>query len=183
MQEAIRDRRKHSTMLENSPVGESRSNGLSEKAVQEVTGMIRTFLDQAEDKLNSGRNDEDKIEIKGPLIAWLIEHAASAITRAKVGMDGKTPYQRLKGKRFMTTPPMWLERVLYKPLSIKGGKLNKLAPRFEYGVYLGTSMRTGEVFLGTKEGCIKARSYKRLPADQKWTGDIIREINGTPWAL
>ena len=76
--------------------------------------MIRTFLDQAEDKLNASRKDEDKIEIKGPLIAWLIEHAASAITRAKVGIDGKTPYQRLKGRKFTTTPPMWLEKVLYR---------------------------------------------------------------------
>ena len=49
-------------MLENSPVGESRSNGLSEKAVQEVTGMIRTFLDHAEDKLNAKSKNEDRIE-------------------------------------------------------------------------------------------------------------------------
>ena len=53
-------------MLENSPVGESRSNGLTEKAVQEVTGIIRTFLDQAEYKFNEGRGkDKDKIEASG----------------------------------------------------------------------------------------------------------------------
>ena len=118
------------TQLENSRVGESRSNGLIQKAIQEVIGMIRTFLDQAEVKLNKGRTEEDILEDNGPPIAWLIEHAASAITRAKIGIDGKTPYERLKGKRFISTPPMWLEGVLFKPLQRKGGTANELAPRY-----------------------------------------------------
>ena len=97
VQEAVKMQRKQSTILDNSPVGESRSTGLTEKTVQEVTGMIRTYLDQAEIKLSADKKEEDKTLINGPLIAWLVEHAATAITRAKVGIDGKTPYQRLKG--------------------------------------------------------------------------------------
>ena len=74
---------------------------IAAKTVQEVTGIIREYLDQAEQKLNKGRKEEDRIEVNGPLLAWLVEHAASAITRAKVGIDGKTPYQRLKETRFV----------------------------------------------------------------------------------
>ena len=116
VQEAVKTRRRQHTILENSPVGESRSNGLTEKAVQEVTGMVRAFLDQAGVNLNAKRSQEDNVENSGPLIAWLAEHEATAITRAKVGIDGKTPYQGLKGNRFITTPPMWFERVLFKPV-------------------------------------------------------------------
>eukprot|EP00973_Karenia_brevis_P008088 1095820-Karenia_brevis.AAC.1 len=39
---AVKNGRSASTILENSAVGESRSNGLTEKAVQEIQGMIRT---------------------------------------------------------------------------------------------------------------------------------------------
>ena len=91
VQEAIKMSRKQDTMLDTSPVGESRSNGLTEKTVQEVTGIIRTYLDQAEDKLNVGKPEESQVQISGPLLAWLIEHAAAGITRAKIGIDGKTP--------------------------------------------------------------------------------------------
>ena len=47
--------------------------------------MLLAFLDQAEYKLNEGMDDVNKVETTGPLIAWLVEHAAAAITRATVG--------------------------------------------------------------------------------------------------
>ena len=77
----------------------------------------------------------------------------------------------------------WCEKVLYMQLRKKGGKLNKLDPKYNYGIFLGTSCRTGEHFVGTPDGVVKARSLRRLTEGEKWSGDILPEIKGTPWAL
>ena len=53
-------------MLENSPVGESRSNGLTEKAVQEVQGSIRTIKDCAEFNMSKLKpSDDHEYEMSG----------------------------------------------------------------------------------------------------------------------
>ena len=42
VQRAVRDRRQHETILENSPVGESQSNGKVERCIQSVVAQMRT---------------------------------------------------------------------------------------------------------------------------------------------
>ena len=80
-------------MVEHSPVGSSKSNGLAEKAVQDVQGMIRTMRSALEDKWGV------KMSIDHPAWAWLVEYAAFLWTRFNVSKGGKTAYERLKGKR------------------------------------------------------------------------------------
>eukprot|EP00973_Karenia_brevis_P058798 8188391-Karenia_brevis.AAC.1 len=100
VQAAVKEGRSSETILENSPVGESRSNGLTEKAVQEVQGMVRTIKDHMDQKLTRWKKEgDDDAEVSGAELAWMITHAANLITRYKVGQDGRTSYQRLKGKR------------------------------------------------------------------------------------
>ena len=80
-------------MVEHSPVGSSKSNGLAEKAVQDAQGMIRTLRSAIEDKWGV------KMAIEHPIWAWLVEYAAFLWTRFNVSKDGKTAYERLKGKK------------------------------------------------------------------------------------
>ena len=60
------------------------------------------------------------------------------------------------------------EKCMYKPLQKSGERQNKMEQRYEYGVYLGTSARTGELFIGTQEGVIKSRSIRRLAEGAQW---------------
>ena len=74
------------------------------------------------------------------------------------------------------------ERCLCKPLKKSGERQNKMEVRYEYGVYLGTSARTGELYMGTPEGVIQTRSIRRLSEGAQWDGDALEKITGTPWA-
>ena len=44
LQEEIRSRRTDKTILENSPVGESQSNGIAERAVRSVANQVRVLI-------------------------------------------------------------------------------------------------------------------------------------------
>jgi len=79
-------------IAEESPVGESESNGVAERAVQEVQGMIRTVKEGLESRLGSRLTGNE------PVAIWLITHSGQLVNRYKVGEDGRTAWQRIKGK-------------------------------------------------------------------------------------
>ena len=73
LQREIKNIRQSETMLENSPVGESRSNGLIEMAIQEVQGAIRTLKDCVESKLiDKETGERGTTTLNGAVIIWLI---------------------------------------------------------------------------------------------------------------
>ena len=80
------------TIHESSPVGSSQSNGFIERAIQAVEGQIRTM------KLDFESHIGEKIPSDHNLIPWLVEYSAVLVNRGQVGKDGKTAYERLKGK-------------------------------------------------------------------------------------
>ena len=85
--------RQSDTRIENSPKGESQSNGAAENAVREEEEMIRTWKMSVEEELKA------VIDNKHVLLPWLVMHAIVIITRYKTVHDGKTAYQRIKNKR------------------------------------------------------------------------------------
>eukprot|EP00974_Lingulodinium_polyedra_P133441 11225601-Lingulodinium_polyedra.AAC.1 len=42
----------------------------------------------------------ERIPPNHPAIAWLPRHAGATLTRYVVGTDGKTAYERMRGRRF-----------------------------------------------------------------------------------
>ena len=40
-----------------------------------------------------------RIAVEHPILTWLCEHTAYLLNRLEVGHDGKTAYERMKGKR------------------------------------------------------------------------------------
>ena len=93
VQRAVRDKRRQATILENSPVGESQSNGRVERCIQTVVAQVRTMKDALEKRYCQ------EVDSRSPILHWLVRHAASLITRYHVGKDGRTPYERWKGKQ------------------------------------------------------------------------------------
>ena len=116
---------------EESEVGESQSNGVIERAIQEVEGLVRTLKDQVEEKY------QQHIQQDHPFLAWLIRHAVDLWSKFQLGVDGKTPYERLKGKKFSKEMLPIGSCLHYMPLTSKGGKLNKLEVRWRDGISLG----------------------------------------------
>ena len=92
MNEVARIRKPAATLIEESPVGESQSNGVIERGVQTAEGQIRVLKDALETRLST------KIPAQHNIIAWMVEFAAVLVNRYEVGHDGKTSYERLRGK-------------------------------------------------------------------------------------
>ena len=88
----------HTMILEQSPVGESQSNGVAERQVQAVEDLIRTMRGALMNRLQC------RIEATHPLFQWLVLHAASVMNRFVIGGDGKTAFQRTHGRRGATKP-------------------------------------------------------------------------------
>ena len=93
-----------------SATGDQNSNGDAEQTVQEVEDETRTWKDALEDAI------KDRIPPSHDILAWIIEHAASIDRRTSVGDDGKTPVERLRGRRGRDNVAELGENVLYIPL-------------------------------------------------------------------
>ena len=84
VQEEVKSRREQPTILENSPVGDSRANGAAERAVQALEEHVRVLRHGLEQRISA------KIASSHPVISWLVEHAADTLSKYQVGEDGKT---------------------------------------------------------------------------------------------
>ena len=167
--------RKMEIFPENAEVGESQINGLVERAVASMEGMVRTLKAPLEARIGM------KLPPTSNALKWLVEHAAYLYNRHKVGPDGKTPYERWKSKRAKRTLCEFGERVLYLPL--KGARNGKLEAKFEYGIFVGVLERSGEAIISTEAGMVKARTVKRLLEENRWKPELVINMVGTPWAL
>ena len=74
------------TLVEPSPKGESQSNGIAERAVQDLEEGVRTH------KLDPDTELKMAVGIGHPCIAWLVENVADNINKFKIGHDGRTSF-------------------------------------------------------------------------------------------
>ena len=164
---------------ENSPKGESQSNGKIERANRSVKGQFRCLLFALEARLMA------KVDLRHPIVSWMVQHGGYLITHFQVDKGGKTPYERLKGKASLKELSEFGEKVHYMPLKTDGGVgPGSLGARYVTGIWLGINERNSEVYIGLPGGGVtSARSIKRLPEDQKWDKNLIEELKGTPWNL
>ena len=139
---------------EESPVGESKSNGEVERAIQSVQGQIRS--------LKSSLESRCKCTIIEDCHIWplLVMHASILINICHVGDDGRMAYERRKGRKFKRDLPEIGECVWYlRPESV--GK-DKADVRWENGIFAGVRIESGEFVMMTEEGVIMYRSFARV---------------------
>ena len=97
----------HDVIMEASPVNEHQSNGVVERAVQTVGGMIRTH------KLALEQSFSKELEADHVVIPWLIMHAAVRFSLFELCSDRRTA-------------PIFGECVFDFPLDRARGRANKL---------------------------------------------------------
>ena len=113
LQNRIRQARSDQTILENSPVEDSQGNGAVEKAVQEVEGHVRTLVAAVEGRYGA------KLEVGSSILAWLVMYSTYLLNHFRVGQDGQTHIERLKGERSERSLAEFGECVFYLPLDYK----------------------------------------------------------------
>ena len=103
-------------------------------------------------------------------MAWLPEYAGFRLSRFQVAADGKTAYERLKGKSYHRELVDYGEQVMFM-LVFHGGKLSKLDTKCSFGRFCGIRPRTDEMYIMTPDGILKTRSVLRLPEPDRWKQD------------
>jgi hypothetical protein len=163
-------------ICENSPVGSSQSNGMIERYVQSVQQQVRVIKSALEEKWRV------TVEAKSAVVPWMVEYAAFLINRFEVAQDGKTGYERCKGRKAKAMGIEFGKAVLWRRRPV-GGTLGKLTCRWEDGVYLGVKGKSGEIIIGDSRGVWKTRSGRRRPVEERWTATSATMVVGVPWRV
>ena len=115
-----------------------------------------------------------------PSLPWLVGYAAQLLNRFRKGVDGKTAYERLKGKPYRKQLSSIAEVVMCTPLARERGAMNKLEERMFKGMYAGLIDKSDELVPLTREGALKCRAVKRLLPDDRYDKKFLMEVKGTP---
>jgi hypothetical protein len=160
------------TIIEQSPVGSSQSNGVIERAIQSYEGLLRTLKSGLEARWDA------KIPDGHAIFAWLSEYCAFLLNRHEVSADGKTSYERMKGKKSKQQGLEIGEGIMFKKKRVNQPKISSV---WEDGIYLGIKGMSGEIIVGTKEGVWKTRTISRKPKEIRWSQSNIEMVGGVPW--
>ena len=107
---------------------------------------------------------------------WLVEHVASILSRCRKGRDGRTPFEILHGKKRTAEFVLFGEKVLARPISSE--PLNRMNPRYKFGVWLGVRSNSAECFVGTADGVLRAREVRRIEQQDRWDNEAINNVIG-----
>ena len=140
---------------EASPKEEHQANGTIERCVWDIAGTARTVKCQVEHDYGL------QLDSSHVAMSWLVRYSGTLITLFCVGADGRTAYERSRGKPWKRALPKFGETVLYLPHDRNRGHKNKLEPRYlGPAIYLGVLLGTGEIYVGTPEGIKTAFAFK-----------------------
>lgn len=157
----------HPTVVEESPEYEPQANGLAERRVQTITGMVLTWRSALEGRISARVPDEHR------LLSCLIRHAACLHNRYHVGQDGRTPSERVAGRLSAAAVAEFGERVMSMVAAPNKDRQRSL------GIWLGLVTRTQESLAGTPEGVIRTWTLKRIGTQERWSSEGLLAIRCT----
>ena len=159
------------TILVNSRVGDSQSNGRVENATKKVRNMVKTILSSLESRWGV------RVARDHPVYPWMFEGAADLMTRyAHVGDLGKTAIQSKSSRNIA----QFGEKILYKPLKLSGHHRGNMEDTFLDGIFLGMRLQSDEILIGTARGVIKTRALRRRIEEEQWDLEFAKSIKGRP---
>jgi hypothetical protein len=111
----------------------------------------------------------------------MAEYSAYLLNRLEVGKDGKTAWERSRGKSGNVMGIEFGEKVMYKKK--KRDKGAKIEARWEKGIFVGARPCSGEFWISLPSGIRKCRSVRRLPCEERWGLDSLAWVKHVPWHL
>ena len=158
---------------EQPPPGESQENGRVEEAGKTLRGYIKVFKDMLETRTGQ------RIPTDAVILQWLVRWVAMLHSRFRRGSDGKTAYERQRGRKCSLEVIPFGESVHYRRLDVDENR-NKLESRWEDGIWLGHARGSSEVLIGTREGVVRSRAIRRRPEEERWDAVSMLSVTGTP---
>ena len=172
----VKERVGKKTLVETAKAKDSASNGVAERAVQSVEGMVRTFKFALEKKLGV------QISSTHPIMTWIVEHSAETLNRYHISLDGRTAYERVRGKAYKGEMIEFGRRVFHKlPGKPEGGSMEK---RWIEGIWLGKTPRSDEHIISLESGrIVKARDVVLRLESESWDADKALGVKVVPDGL
>ena len=130
--------RKAEVTTEDAVNGDKESNGLIGNAVVLLRGIIRAIKCHIESSTQEPLSDESLV------LPWLVEHAGCILSRCQMGLDGKTLFERLHGKKQTQEFVPFGKNVLAKQITTE--PRNRTNPRYQYGFWLGNAKQQRRMF-------------------------------------
>ena len=91
----------------------------------------------------------------------MVEYSAETINRFKIINQNLTPREVIRGKHTLRIMAEFGVNVLLAPGTWESGRVEKLEPKFEQGVWLGACPITDEGIIGASSGIVHAGTVKR----------------------
>ena len=116
-------------------MGESQSNGRVENAVQRVQGLIRTFEDALEKRLNA------RVKSSDPIFSWMVEWSAGLVTRYVKGQTSRTACREACGHDAQAPVAEFGEKIMYMTSKNTSKSGPNVDAKFHDGIWLGLRMK------------------------------------------
>ena len=105
--------------------------------------------------------------------------------------DGRTPYQKLSGRKWNRPLVRFGERIFFRPLDARKvddgatgeRKSGDLGRRVMSGYYVGTHGRNADVLVMMTQGVVKGNTVHRRPETERWDRSEKKDLRGVPWLL
>ncbi len=135
---------------------------------------MRVLKDQMDEgaKIKTGQDDVVNL--------WLVRWAAMNVSRFLVGKDGRTAYERRRGRQCKVPLALFGGNVWYKQLAEGKAKVDKFESEWREGIWLGHSRKSNETLVGTESGVVRAYAIRRQDEGSRWGGKMIQSLKGTP---
>ena len=146
--------RRAPTILQQTPPHDSQSNGRVERAVRSIEEQTRVLKLDVENRIGG------RISVHDAIFIWLLRHATMLLNFRQPSADGKTAYQRLRGRSYQGELMRFACHVLAKISNTVSGGL--MQPRWQNGLWLGKAYSTDEhiVWLLDGSGILQARTVQ-----------------------
>jgi hypothetical protein len=151
------------------------SNGVVERAVQSVEQCLRTLKSAMDERFGV------QVDVRHPVLTWLCDYTGYMMNRMEVARDGKTPYERVKGKKAEVIGLEFGERVLWK--HPPGRTMDKLSARWGQGLFVGVKAKSNELIIidGDTKEVKMVRTVRRVPEEQRWKAEYLEWVEAVPW--
>ena len=158
--------------LEDPVKGASLQTGFVKNAVMLLRGVLRTIKCPVESCT------QEELREDSPILPWLVEHAGSILSRCQNGRDGRSPFERLHGKKLTQEFVPLGDKVLARPIFSE--LLSGMNPRCKFGVWLGVVNNSAKCFVETAEGGFRVREVSRIEHQDRWDKEAINNVIGVP---
>ena len=145
-----------------------------ENATKRFQEKFRTLKDDLEAKTGLD------IEMRHPIIPWLVEWTGVTLNQYLVYKSGRTAFHNITGKNSKRPVAIFGEKVPCLPLKNERLRMSKGDAKLREGICLAVKSRSDEAIIGTDQGAVKARTIRRLPKEQRWDAEAINRLRGSP---